>query len=103
VINTSRLTEILDLLVTRGHFHAGQRQDVLNRGPDQARHILLDKRAEMRRMLGRNRVGYQVSEIELIASFRFQCLSRPEDSVDQELITRVVAEALGMPYVPPAR
>jgi general secretion pathway protein E len=99
VINTSRLTEILDLLVARGHFHAGQRQDVLNRGPDQARHILLDKRAEMRRLLGRHRVGYRVSEVELIASFRFHCLTTPEDYVDQELITRVVAEALGMPYV----
>ena len=47
MLNIQRLRDILDLLVKKGVIHAGQRQDVLNRGRDQARHILLDKRAEM--------------------------------------------------------
>ncbi len=93
------LREILGVLVDRGLLHVGQRQDVLNRGRDQARHILLDKRAEMRRLLGRHRVAYQVGEIELVASFRFPRQDGDEGLVDQELITRAVAEHVGLPYV----
>ncbi len=98
-MNHARLVEILDLLVARGLLHAGQRQDVLNRGQDQARHILLDKRAEMRRMLGRDRVAYRVSEVELIASFRFKRADEPDENCDEEVITKAVAEHVGLPYV----
>ena len=98
VIDHRRLEQILTLLVSRGLIHEGQRRDVLNRGRDQARHILLDKRAEMRRLLGRHRVAYRVSEIELIASFRFHRTDDPEMLVDEELVTRTVAEDLGIPY-----
>ncbi len=99
MIDQRRLIEILDLLVARSMIHAGQRKDVLNRGRDQARHILLDKRAEMRRLLGRRRVGYRVSEIEVISSFRFRHRERPQELVDEELITRLIAERLQLPYV----
>ena len=94
-----RLREILNVLVDQGVMHPGQRQDVLNRGRDQARHILLDKRAEMRRLLGRHRVAYRVTEIELIASFRFPREDDKDGLVDQEVITRLVAQDVGMPYV----
>ena len=70
--NEQRLTWILDLLIREGRLHRGQKSDVLNRGSEQARHILLDKRAELRKLLGKQRVTYFVSEIELIASFRFE-------------------------------
>ncbi len=105
MIDTRRLTEILDVLLAEGIIHKGQRQDVLNRGRDQARHILLDKRAEMRRLLGRGRVAYRVTEIELIASFRFRRADAPPDAegaeavVDEEVVTRAVARHLGLPYV----
>ena len=46
-----RLEWVLDLLVEAKALHAGQKQDVLNRGREQARHILLDKRAELRKLL----------------------------------------------------
>ena len=72
MLNHQRLVWILDVLLNRGCLHAGQRQDVLNRGEDQARHIMLDKRAELRRLLGKRRVVYRVSEMEVIASFRFR-------------------------------
>jgi len=98
VIDQRRLTDILDLLLRRGVLHAGQRQDVLNRGRDLARHILLDKRAEMRRLLGRARVAYQVSEIELIAAFRFK-RTGTDVAIDEELITKEVSVWLGLPYV----
>ena len=99
MINEARLTEILDLLIARGVIHQGQKQDVLNRGREQARHILLDKRAELRRLLGRQRVNYRVHEIELVASFRFHRGDRPDELVDEEVVTRVVAEARQMPFV----
>jgi general secretion pathway protein E len=98
VITDKRLVEILDLLVARGLLRAGQKQDVLNRGRDQARHILLDKRAELRRLLGRQRVNYRVHEVELIASFRFHRADQPTELVDEEVVARAVAESLQLPF-----
>jgi general secretion pathway protein E len=92
------LDATLELLVKRGMLRAGQRQDVLNRGREQARHLLLDKRAEMRRLLGRQRVAYTLSDIELIASFRFRRLDN-DAVLDEETITEVVAAHGGFPFV----
>ncbi|MCB9797476.1 MAG: type II/IV secretion system protein [Alphaproteobacteria bacterium] len=87
--------------MSRGLIHGGQKQDVLNRGEDQARHIMLDKRAELRRLLGKRRVVYRVNEIEVVASFRFRY--RAEDGEEQQLterlITQVVSVELGMRFV----
>ncbi|MEC8424004.1 MAG: hypothetical protein VX000_09515, partial [Myxococcota bacterium] len=99
MIRIERLTEILDVLLARGLMHAGQRQDVLNRGRDQARHILLDKRAEMRRLLGRHRVAYRVSEVEVISSFRFRRADATDEPLDEEAITKTLAEHFALPYV----
>ncbi|RME28366.1 MAG: type II/IV secretion system protein [Deltaproteobacteria bacterium] len=90
---------MLDLLVARGLIHAGNRADVLNRGREQARHILLDKRAEMRRLLGRHRVDYRVTEVELIAFFRFRRADDPDTILDEETITRALADHVGLPFV----
>ena len=98
MINQTRLTWILNQLVARGLIHKGQMQDVLNRGREKARHILLDKRAEMRRLLGKQRVTYNVSEMELIASFRFK-IEHDEGILTERLITKTVARALNMPFV----
>ena len=57
MVPEQRLVDILDLLVNEKILHNGQKQDVLNRGKEQARHLLLDKRAELRRLLGRDRVA----------------------------------------------
>ena len=94
-----RLGWILDLLVEQDVLHSGQKQDVLNRGRDRARHILLDKRAEMRRLLGKQRVAYSVSEVELIAAFRFPS-DRTDDGLltEREITTRVAAK-LELPFV----
>jgi general secretion pathway protein E len=99
VIDQQRLSHILDLLVADGTIHSGNKQDVLNRGREQARHILLDKRAQMRRMLGRHRVAYRVTEIELISSFRFRQANDSEEQVTEELITRRVALDLDLEFI----
>ncbi len=89
---------VLDMLVQAGYLHAGQRQDVLNRGREQARHLLLDRRAELRRVLGRQRVSYAISDIELVASFRFR-RADTESPLDEETITEAVARAMGYSFV----
>ncbi len=89
------LVQILEMLVAARLLHAGQKQDVINRGKEQARHLLLDRRAELRRLLGRQRVSYQVSDPELVASFRFRRLDSPESLLDEETITEVMARSLG--------
>jgi general secretion pathway protein E len=92
------LVRVLDMLVDAGMLHAGQRQDVLNRGKEQSRHLLLDRRAELRRLLGRQRVNYAISDIELVASFRFK-RADTDTPLDEEAITEVVARTLGYPFV----
>ncbi|MEC7242079.1 MAG: GspE/PulE family protein [Myxococcota bacterium] len=92
-----RLEWVLDLLVEAKALHAGQKQDVLNRGREQARHILLDKRAELRKLLGKQRIAYTVSEIELVASFRFRH-PESEELVDERFISQAVAKDLGIGY-----
>jgi general secretion pathway protein E len=96
-MNKVRLAQFLDTLVEREVLHSGQRQDVINRGRDQARHILLDKRADLRKLLGKQRVAYSVSEIELIASFRFPT-SDGEQIVDERKVTQELSESLNIPY-----
>jgi general secretion pathway protein E len=92
------LAQILDMLVEAGMIHLGQRQDVLNRGKEQARHLLLDRRAELRRVLGKQRVSYAISDIELIASFRFK-RADADTPLDEEAVTEAVARALGWPFM----
>jgi general secretion pathway protein E len=93
------LSGLLDILIKHGLMHAGQKQDVLNRGKEQARHLLLDRRAELRRLLGRQRVSYSISDIELVASFRFKRLDNAEFFLDEEIITETVAKEIGVPFV----
>ncbi len=92
------LADVLDMLVEAGHIHAGQKQDVLNRGKEQSRHLLLDRRAELRRLLGRQRVSYTISDIELIASFRFR-KDEKGPICDEEVITEVVARHEGYTFI----
>ena len=89
MVNKRKIEEYLTYLVHREIIHEGQKKDVLNRGMEQARHVLLDKRNEIRRLMGRQRIAYALSEIELIASFRFRRLDIPEDLVDEDCISRV--------------
>lgn len=93
------LDAILDMLVADRLIHPGQKQDVLNRGKEQSRHLLLDKRAELRRLLGRQRVSYTIAEPELIASFRFKRLDVPDQPVDEETVSESMAKHLGYPFI----
>jgi general secretion pathway protein E len=98
VTDFRRIEQICDLLVKKNYLREGHKQDILNRGQDQARHILLDRRAEMRRLLGRSRVDYSVHEIEVVTSFRFPRADDPLHLVDEELVTRMLAEEMKVPF-----
>ena len=99
MLNQRKLLETLNDLVEIGVLHAGQRQDVLNRGNEQARHLILDKRAEMRRLMGRKRIVYELSELELIASFRLPILGKDHEIVTEEFLYRRIAERMELPFV----
>ena len=99
MLNQRKLLETLDDLVEQGIIHSGQRQDVLNRGNEQARHLLLDKRAEMRRLMGRKRIVYELSEMELIASFRLPILEKDHEIVTEEFLYRRMAARMDLPFV----
>jgi general secretion pathway protein E len=96
-MDQNRLNWVLDLLVDAGSLHEGQKKDVQNRGREQARHILLDKRAELRKLLGKQRVAYTVSEMELVSSFRFR---HPETDalIDERHICQLASKSLGIPF-----
>ncbi len=93
------LAQVLDMLVADRLIHSGQKQDVLNRGREQSRHLLLDKRAELRRLLGRQRVSYSIADAELIASFRFKRLDAPDLFLEEERVSETIAKHLGFPFV----
>ncbi len=93
------LAQVLDMLVSDRLIHPGQKQDVLNRGREQSRHLLLDKRAELRRLLGRQRVSYTIADAELVASFRFKRADAPDLFLDEERIAESMAKHLGFPFV----
>jgi general secretion pathway protein E len=91
--------DFLEDLVVKGIIHEGQRQDVLNRGHEQSRHLLLDKRAEMRRLMGKRRVRYEISEIELIASFRMRRKDDSSELLTEDFLYRHLAQQLGLPFI----
>ena len=99
MLNQRKLAEYLRYLVDRGIIHVGQEKDILSRGQDQARHVLLDKRNEIRRLMGKKRIAYSLSEIEVIASFRLRRIDIQEELVDEECVARIVAEEKGFPFV----
>jgi general secretion pathway protein E len=95
------LGRICDLLVKRGLMHEGQKRDVLVRYTVQEKRILFQKRPELRKALGHRRVPYNVSEIEIIAAFRFVMPGTDDERLTEERVTSVVADDVGMPYVLP--
>ena len=99
--SVATLGRICDLLVKRGLMHEGQKRDVLVRYSVQEKRILFQKRPELRKALGHRRVPYHVSEIEIIAAFRFVMPGTDDERLTEERVTSVVADDVGMPYVLP--
>jgi len=79
--------------------HDGQMRDVLVRHSVQEKRVLLDKRNEIAKLSGKRKVEYDVSEIEIVASFKFPIPNPEEHVLTEAIITKAVAEDLSYPYV----
>lgn len=92
------LEHLCDLLVSQGILHDGQKKDVLVRHSYQEKRILLEKRQELRRLIGRRKLEYEVSEAEILASFKFRHLQADDKLVTEQLVTELMAADTGLPF-----
>ena len=97
----ANLGRICDLLVREGLLHEGQKRDVMVRYSVQEKRILFQKRPELRKAVGHRRISYEVGEIEIIAAFRFVIPGTDNELLTEEMITRIVAEDLGLEFALP--
>jgi len=93
------LERICDLLIARGLLLEGHKRDVLVRHSVQEKRIHLERQQALRRLAGRRKLSYEVSEIELIASFRFPLPGSDDQQLTEASITEAVAKDAGFPFV----
>ena len=101
MFTVANLGRICDMLVADGLMHEGQVKDVMVRYSVQEKRILIAKRTELRKVMNRQRVPYQVGEIEIISSFRFPVPGEDKLLLNEHLITECVARGLGLPFFVP--
>ncbi|MEE2828135.1 MAG: GspE/PulE family protein, partial [Myxococcota bacterium] len=101
MFTVANLGRICDMLVKDGLMHDGQVKDVMVRYSIQEKRILIAKRTELRKVMNRQRVPYQVGEIEIIASFRFPIPGDDKLILNEHLITECVARHLKFPFFVP--
>ena len=97
----ANLGRICDMLVEDGLMHEGQVQDVMVRYSIQEKRVLIEKRNQLRKASGRNRIPYEVGEMELIASFKFPLPGKDGQLLTEYLITECVARHLNLPFYVP--
>ena len=98
MFTVANLGRICDMLVEDGLMHEGQVRDVMARYSIQEKRLLIKRRTELRKAMGRQKVPYRVGEMEIIASFRFPMPDR-EGPLTEQLITECVARHLSMPFM----
>jgi general secretion pathway protein E len=98
MFTVANLGRLCDWLVEDGLLHEGQHKDVMARFSIQEKRILVQKRAELRRRSGRQKIPYTVSEFEIIASFRFPVPNREKQVLAEAQVTECAARHLGLPF-----
>jgi general secretion pathway protein E len=101
MFTVANLGRICDMLVSDGLMHDGQVKDVMVRYSIQEKRILIEKRGQLRKAMGRTRVPYSVGEIEIITSFKFPLPNKPKSILTEHMITECVARHLSLPYFLP--
>ena len=101
MFTVANLGRICDMLVDDDLMHDGQVKDVMVRYSIQEKRILIKKRTELRKVMNRQRVPYQVGEIEIIASFRFPIPGEDKLILNEHLITECVARKLNLTFFVP--
>ena len=94
----ANLGRVCDMLVEDGLMHAGQVKDVMVRYSIQEKRILIQKRNELRKKLGRQRIVYDVGEMEIIASFKFP-MPKGDEALSEQIVTECVARHLSLPFM----
>jgi len=97
----ANLGRVCDMLVTDGLMHDGQVKDVMVRYSIQEKRILIAKRGQMRKQMGRVKIPYRVGEMEIIASFNFPLPNKEGQTLTEHQITECVARHLSLPYFIP--
>ena len=82
----ANLGRVCDWLVADGLMHEGQVKDVMVRHSIQEKRILIQRRGELRKAMGRKRVPYSVGEMEIIASFKFPVPKTQSDVLTEHAI-----------------
>ncbi len=98
MFTVANLGRICDMLVEDGLMHEGQVRDVMARYSIQEKRLLIKRRTELRKAMGRQRVPYRVGEMEIISSFKFPMPDR-EGHLTEQIITECVARHLSMPFM----
>ena len=101
MFTVANLGRICDMLVADGLMHEGQVKDVMVRYSIQEKRILIERRGQLRKVMGRTRVPYRVGEIEIITSFRFPLPGKPKAILTEHIITECVARHLSLAYFIP--
>jgi len=101
MFTVANLGRICDMLVADDLMHEGQVKDVMVRYSIQEKRILIAKRTQLRKVMNRQRVPYQVGEIEIIASFSFPIPGDDKLILNEHLITECVARNLGLAFFVP--
>jgi general secretion pathway protein E len=96
----ANLGRVCDMLIADGLMHDGQIKDVMVRYSIQEKRILISRRGQMRKQMGRGRIPYRVGEMEIIASFNFP-LPNKDTKLTEYMITECVARHLSLPYFIP--
>ena len=99
MFTVANLGRVCDMLCADKLMHDGQVKDVMARYSIQEKRILIARRNELRKALGRNRVPYSVGEMEIIASFNFPLPNREGQNLNEQIITECVARHLSLPFM----
>jgi general secretion pathway protein E len=99
--SVANLGRVCDMLVADNLMHSGQVKDVMLRYSIQEKRILIERRTQLRKATGRQRIPYQVGEIEIIASFRFPIPGKEKQQLTEHQITECVARHLSVPFFIP--
>ncbi len=101
MFTVANLGRVCDMLIEDGLMHDGQVKDVMVRYSIQEKRILIERRSQMRKQMGRVRIPYRVGEMEIIASFKFPLPKKEGAPLTEHMITECVARHMSLPYFIP--
>lgn len=97
--STQLLEHICDVLIKRHLLSDIQKREVMIRHGLHEKRILIDKKQEFKEVWAKRKIQYEVSEIEILASFNFTIPTKEERRLGEQAITEAVAADLGIPFV----